>query len=96
MEQGRVLEKKVSFVAGASRGVNLGVRLGFAQTSAKDALISRSVNKIETAMRGLRDDFYDEIGMAAGVRDFAAVDRALATTRDPRGACRHRAFGRGA
>ncbi|MCK9543174.1 MAG: SDR family oxidoreductase [Novosphingobium sp.] len=72
-----ILANKVAFIAGGSSGINLGVALGFAQAGAKVALISRSPEKIEAAAQGLRDAGHDAIGMAADVRDFAAVDAAM-------------------
>ncbi len=77
-----ILAGKVAFVAGASSGINLGVALGFAAAGAKVVLISRSAEKIEAAAQGLRDAGHDAAGMAADVRDFAAIDRALAATRE--------------
>ena len=77
-----ILDGKVAFVAGGSSGINLGVALGFAQAGAKVALISRSADKIKAAAKGLRDAGHAAMGMAADVRDFAAVDKALAATRD--------------
>lgn len=75
-----VLSGKVAFVAGGSSGINLGVAHCFAQAGAKVALISRSPEKIESAARELRDAGHEAIGMAADVRDFAAVDGALKKT----------------
>ena len=77
-----VLDGRVAFVAGGSSGINLGVALGFAEAGAKVALISRSAEKIEGAAQDLRAVGHDAIGMAADVRDFAAVDRAFAYTRE--------------
>lgn len=74
------LAGKVAFVAGGSSGINLGVAHGFAAAGAKVALISRSPNKIEAAAQGLRDAGYDAIGFAADVRDYAAVETAMAAT----------------
>jgi NAD(P)-dependent dehydrogenase (short-subunit alcohol dehydrogenase family) len=81
-DQDGPLAGKVAFVAGGSSGINLGVALGFAEAGARVALISRSPEKIEAAAQGLRDAGLDAIGMAADVRDFPAVDRALAATHD--------------
>jgi NAD(P)-dependent dehydrogenase (short-subunit alcohol dehydrogenase family) len=77
-----VLAGKVAFVAGASSGINLGAALGFAEAGAKIALISRSAERIEAAARVLQDAGYEAVGFAADVRDFAAVDQALAATRN--------------
>ncbi len=75
-----VLAGKVAFIAGGSSGINLGVAEGFAAAGAKVALISRSPEKIEAAAKDLRDKGYEAIGMAADVRDYVAVEAALATT----------------
>jgi NAD(P)-dependent dehydrogenase (short-subunit alcohol dehydrogenase family) len=82
LAQSGALDGKVAFVAGGSSGINLGVALGFARAGAKVALISRSPERIETAAQGLRDAGHDAIGIVADVRDFAAVDQAIATTHD--------------
>lgn len=74
---GQQLAGKVAFVAGGSSGINLGVAHCFGQAGAKVALISRSQDKIEAAAQELRDAGYDAIGMAADVRDFAAIDAAM-------------------
>jgi NAD(P)-dependent dehydrogenase (short-subunit alcohol dehydrogenase family) len=79
------LAGKVAFVAGGSSGINLGVALGFAQAGAKLALISRSAAKIEAAAQGLRDAGHDALGIAADVRDYAAVERSLAATQEQYG-----------
>ena len=81
-----LLAGKVAFVAGGSSGINLGVAQGFAEAGAKIVLISRSAEKTEAAAQGLRDAGHDAFGMAADVRDFAAVDRALSATRERYGA----------
>lgn len=75
-----VLAGKVAFVAGGSSGINLGVAHGFAEAGAKVALISRSADRIEAAAAELRAAGHDAVGMAADVRDFAAVDAAMADT----------------
>ncbi|WP_255548258.1 SDR family oxidoreductase [Erythrobacter ani] len=74
------LEGKVAFVAGGSSGINLGVAHGFAEQGAKVALISRSEERISAAAVELTDRGFDAIGMAADVRDYAAVERTLAQT----------------
>ena len=75
-----ILAGKVAFVAGGSSGINLGVAHGFAAAGAKVALISRSADRIEAAAQGLREAGHDAFGMAADVRDFAAIDAALVET----------------
>jgi hypothetical protein len=75
-----VLAGKVAFVAGGSSGINLGVAQAFARAGAKVALISRSAEKIEAAAKTITDEGHEAIGMAADVRDFAAVEQALRQT----------------
>ena len=77
-----ILAGKTAFVAGGSSGINLGVAFGFAEAGAKVALISRSPAKIEAAAQQLRDAGHDAVGFAADVRDFAAIERSLAATRE--------------
>ena len=71
---------KVAFVAGASSGINLGIAQRLAEAGCKVAIISRSPEKIAAAARTITDKGYPAIGLAADVRDFAAVDAALAET----------------
>ena len=82
----KILAGKVAFVAGGSSGINLGVAHSFAQAGAKVALISRSPEKIEAAAQQLRDAGHEAIGMAADVRDFAAINAALERTVEAFGA----------
>lgn len=77
-----VLDGKTAFVAGGSSGINLGVARGLAEAGARVALISRSQERIEAAAKELTDAGHEAIGMAADVRDFAAVDAALAKTQE--------------
>ncbi len=70
------------FVAGASGGINLAVAEGFAAAGARVALISRSEDKIAAAAAGLAAQGYGALGIAADVRDYAAVAGALAAARD--------------
>ena len=77
-----ILAGKVAFVAGASSGINLGVAQAFARAGAKVALISRSADKIEAAAKTITDEGFDAIGMAADVRDYAAVEQALRQASD--------------
>ncbi|MEN6544094.1 SDR family oxidoreductase [Parvibaculum sp.] len=78
----KVLAGKVAFVAGASSGINLGIAQHFARAGAKVAIISRSHDKITAAAKTMTDEGFDAIGMAADVRDFESVDKALKATHD--------------
>ena len=75
------LAGKVAFVAGGSSGINLGIAKRFAAAGAKVAIISRSAEKIEAAAKEVAA-FGPCIGMAADVRDYAAVEAALKRTHD--------------
>jgi hypothetical protein len=73
------------FVAGASSGINLGIAHEFGRQGANLAIISRTHEKIQAAAQGLIDAGYPAMGMAADVRDFEGVDKALAATREAYG-----------
>jgi len=69
---------KTLFVAGGSSGINLGIARKFALEGANVALISRSPEKIEAAAKEVTAlGGGKAIGMAADVRDYAAVEAAL-------------------
>ena len=72
-----LLTGKVAFVAGASSGINLGIAQHFARHGAKVALISRSAEKIAAAAKTITDEGCEAFGMAADVRDYAAVEASL-------------------
>ena len=76
------MDGKVAFIADGSSGIKLGVTLGFARAGAKVALISRSPERIEAAAQGLREAGQHAIGIATDVRNFLAIDQAIAATRD--------------
>jgi hypothetical protein len=76
----QALAGKVAFVAGGSSGINLGVAQHFARAGAKVALISRSADKIAAAAKTITDEGFEAIGLVADVRDYAAVEAALAQT----------------
>lgn len=74
------LRGKVAFVAGGSSGINLGIAQHFARHGAKVALISRSAEKIAAAAKSITDEGHEALGLAADVRDYAAVEAALRET----------------
>jgi NAD(P)-dependent dehydrogenase (short-subunit alcohol dehydrogenase family) len=69
---------KTVFVAGGSSGINLGIAQRFAQLGAKIALISRGEERVQHAVQDIVTAGGEAIGMAADVRDYAAVETALA------------------
>ena len=76
---------KIVFVAGGSSGINLGIADAFAAAGASVAILSRSQAKIDAACAQLARHGGRVAGHAADVRNYAAVEAALAAT--------HGAFG---
>lgn len=70
------------FVAGGSSGINLGIAQRFGEMGANVALISRNEERIAAAAAQVRKTGVECIGMAADVRDYDSVARALAATAD--------------
>ena len=68
---------KVVFVTGGSGGINLRIAEAFGELGAKVAINGRKVDKLDAAVRSLRDKGIRAEGYAADVRDYAAVDAAL-------------------
>jgi NAD(P)-dependent dehydrogenase (short-subunit alcohol dehydrogenase family) len=65
------------FVAGGTSGINLGIAEAFARAGARVSVISRSADKVATAVAGLQRLGPDACGQAADVRDPDAVAAAL-------------------
>ncbi|MDF2901105.1 MAG: short-chain dehydrogenase/reductase [Phenylobacterium sp.] len=82
MAQDTQLVGKTAFVAGGSSGINLGIAKRFAAAGANVVLISRSQEKIEAAAKEVSTFGPPAIGIAADVRDYAAVEAALKRTHD--------------
>src|SRR5262252_2539411 len=62
---------KSVFVAGGSSGINLGIADAFAAAGASVAIVSRSAERVATAVEGLRQHGAKAMGQSADVRDFA-------------------------
>ena len=77
-----LLEGKTAFIAGGSSGINLGIAEKYASLGAKLAILSRSQDKIDAAIEKLKSFGGEVIGFSADVRDFDAVEAALAATTD--------------
>jgi len=74
------------FVAGGTSGINLGIAEAFAQAGAKLAVIGRSQDKVDAAVKKLRDLGQPAVGFAADVRHADAIAAALKATHDELGA----------
>lgn len=79
------LAGKVAFVAGGSSGINLGIAERFAGAGAKVSIISRNAERVDAAVATLKGFGQPVLGAAADVRDFDAVERALARTAEELG-----------
>ena len=73
-------QNKVVFVAGGTSGINLGIARGFAQAGARLAVLSRRQEKVDAAVEELQGLGAEAIGFAADVREYEAVERAMAAT----------------
>ena len=66
------------FVAGGSSGINFGIAQAFAEAGARISLISRSADKVASAVTTLQATGAEAFGQAADVRQPEAVAAALA------------------
>lgn len=71
------LKNKVAFIAGASTGINLRIAQRMGEAGAKVAVISRREDKIAEAARSISGPAGPALGMAADVRDYAAVESTI-------------------
>ena len=68
---------KVVFVTGGSGGINFRIAEAFGELGAKVAINGRKVEKLEAAVKALRDKGITAEAYSADVRDYAAVDAML-------------------
>lgn len=73
------------FVAGGTSGINLGIAIGFAQAGAKTSVLSRSQEKVDSAVETLSGLGAAAVGSSADVRDYAAVEHALEVAHEAHG-----------
>jgi len=70
------------FVVGGTSGINYGIAQGFARWGAKVMVASRSQDKVDKAVGGLKDLGAEASGVSFDVRDHAAVEAGFAEVRD--------------
>lgn len=78
-----LLAGKSAFLAGATSGINLAIARRFTELGAKVFIISRSQDKVDAAVAALGAE---AVGQAADVRDYEAVENAVAACQAAHGA----------
>lgn len=76
---------KVVFVAGGTSGINLGIAEAFARAGAGLAVVSRNQSRVDAAVERLSAHGRPAMGLAADVRDYQAVERAIRRVRSDMG-----------
>jgi NAD(P)-dependent dehydrogenase (short-subunit alcohol dehydrogenase family) len=76
----RILDGKVAYIAGGTRGMNLKIAERYAEHGAKVAVMSRNPERCETAADKLRQHGGEAIGLSADARDYDAVEATLKET----------------
>lgn len=80
-----LLQGRRAFIAGGTSGINLAIAEACARFGATVAVLSRSEEKVQSAVAQLRQWNPDAVGYSADVRDFGAVEAALQAFRDTAG-----------
>ena len=75
-----ILAGRVAFVTGGGTGITGGVARALAEAGARVALVSRKLEHLEPAAAKINEAGGEALAVAADVRDYAAVERALAET----------------
>lgn len=75
-----ILEGKVAFVTGGGTGITGGVARAFAEHGAKLAITSRKVENLEPMKKTIEENGGECFAVSADVRDFSAVENAIAAT----------------
>ncbi len=75
-----ILQGKVAFVTGGGTGITGGVARALAESGAKVAITSRKIENLEAAKKIIEENGGECLAVAADVRDFEAVEKAIAAT----------------
>ena len=71
---------KTVFVAGGTSGINFGIAENFAESGANVIVLSRSQDKVDSAVKKLQAHGIKSLGFSADVRDYEAVENAFTET----------------
>lgn len=74
------LTGKVAFITGGTSGINLAIAERFGREGMQVAVLSRSQDKVDSAVERLKSIGANAIGFAADVRDYDALEAAMAET----------------
>ena len=75
-----ILQGKVAFVTGGGTGITGGVARALAESGARVAITSRKIENLEPMKDLIEQNGGECFAVAADVRDFAAVENAIAET----------------
>jgi len=80
--QPNILESKVAFVTGGGTGITGGVARAFAEHGAKLAIVSRKEENLIAMKQFIEENGGECFAVPADVRDYAAVENAVAKTKE--------------
>ncbi len=75
-----ILADKVALITGGGSGINLGIARQFVAHGASVALVSRTQEKLDAAAEELDPSGERAVGFSADVRDYEALEAAVAST----------------